>query len=98
MFIMEATEVYEKALKEGQREYRECILKRIDPNPLVLDDILDPAVSENAVDVGQVNVPLQRIVGTKTAGRVTAFTPSFRPLMDPESEFGRKWISLCADH
>lgn len=98
MFIMEATEVYEKALKEGQREYRECILKRIDPNPLVLDDILDPAVSENAVDVGQVNVPLQRIVGTKTAGRVTAFTPSFRPLMDPESEFGRKWINLCADH
>lgn len=98
MFIMEATEVYEKALKEGQREYRECILKKIDPNPLVLDDILDPAVSENAVDVGQVNVPLQRIVGTKTAGRVTAFTPSFRPLMDPESEFGRKWISLCADH
>lgn len=98
MFIMEATEVYEKALKEGQREYRECILKRINPNPLVLDDILDPAVSENAVDVGQVNVPLQRIVGTKTAGRVTAFTPSFRPLMDPESEFGRKWISLCADH
>ena len=98
MFIMEATEVYEKALKEGQREYRECILKKINPNPLVLDDILDPAVSENAVDVGQVNVPLQRIVGTKTAGRVTAFTPSFRPLMDPESEFGRKWINLCADH
>ena len=98
MFVTEATEEYEKALKEGQREYRECVLKRINPNPLVLDDILDPDVSDIWVNVGLVNIPINRIVGTKNAGRTTAFTRSFRPLLEPETEFGRKWISLCADH
>ena len=98
MFVTEATEEYEKALKEGQREHRECILRRIDPNPLVLDDILDPDVSEKWQDVGLVNIPINRIVGTKNAGRTTAFTHSFRPLMDPDTEFARKWIKLCADH
>ena len=98
MLITEAAEEYAKALKEGQREHRECLLKRIDPNPLVLDDILDPDVSENWLDVGLVNIPIHRIVGTKTAGRITAFTRHFRPLLEPETEFGRKWISLCADH
>lgn len=98
MLVTEATEEYAKALKEGQREHRECLLKRIDPNPLVLDDILDSGVSENWLDVGLVNIPIHRIVGTKTAGRITAFTRNFRPLLEPETEFGRKWISLCADH
>lgn len=98
MLITEATEEYAKALKEGQREYRECLLKKIKPNPLVLDDILGPDVAENAVDVGLVNIPIQRIVGTKTAGRISAFTPSFRPLMEEETEFASKWINLCADH
>ena len=98
MFVTEATEEYEKALKEGQREHRECILRRINPNPLVLDDMLDPEVSEKWQDVGLVNIPISRIVGTKNAGRTTAFTKSFRPLMEPETEFSRKWIKLCADH
>ena len=98
MFITEATEEYEKALKEGQREYRECMLRRIDPNPIVLDDILDPNLAERWQDVGLVNIPMNRIVGTKNGGRIAAFTKSFRPLLEAESEFGRKWISLCADH
>ena len=37
----EAVEEYGKALKEGQREYKECVQKNIEPNPLVLDALLD---------------------------------------------------------
>ena len=98
MLVTEATEEYAKALKEGQREYRERVQKKLPTNPAVLDDILDSDAAEMTVDVGLVNIPLHRIVGTKTAGRVVAFTPSFRPLLEAETEFGRKWISLCADH
>ena len=94
----EAVEEYEKALKEGQREYRECVQKKVDPNPIVLDDILDPEAAETSISVGLVDIPIDRIVGVKNAGRVSAFTRSFRPLMDPETEFASKWISLCADH
>lgn len=98
MNISEAAEQYEKALKEGQREYRECLLRKVDPNPLVLDEILDAATLETAVNVGLVEIPINRILGTKNAGRTSAFTPSFRPLMDPDTEFASKWINLCADH
>ena len=94
----EAAEEYVKALKEGQKELKECNHKGIMPNPIVLDEILEQDASEAYINVGLVDVPVQRIVGTKTAGRVTAFTPSFRPLLDPETEFAAKWISLCADH
>ena len=98
MLRKEAAEEYAKALKEGLREYKECVQKEIPTNPLVLDEILEEDAGENCVSVGLVDIPIQRIVGTKTAGRVTAFTPSFRPLLDAETEFAIKWISLCTAH
>lgn len=97
MNITDAAEEYAKALKEGQKEYRECILRKIEPNPIVLDDILEKDTNETC-NVGLVEIPINRIVGTKSAGRVSAFTPSFRPLLDEETEFANKWITLCAAH
>ena len=94
----EAAEEYAKALKEGQKEYKECLQKQIAPNPVVLDEILDPECSETCVQIGLVEIPTKRIIGTKTVGRVSAFTPSFRPLLEPETEFALKWVSLCDDH
>lgn len=94
----EAVEEYAKALKEGQKEYKECLQKQIPAHPAVLDEILEQDPGESCVNVGLVEIPIKRIIGTKSAGRVTAFTPSFRPLLEPETEFALKWVSLCADH
>ena len=94
----EAVEEYGKALKEGQKECKECLQKELRVNPLVLDEILEPDAAENCVNVGLVEIPVHRIVGTKTAGRVAAFSPSFRPLMKADTEFAAKWINLCAAH
>lgn len=93
----EAVEEYAKALKEGSKEYKECVLKQLPANPAVLDEILGTDAVES-IAVGVVEIPTHRIVGTKSAGRITAFTPSFRPLLKPDTEFATKWISLCADH
>ena len=98
MHRKEAAEEYAKALREGLKEYKECTQKEMDGNPAVLDEILEEVSAENCVSVGLVDIPIQRIVGTKSAGRVSAFTPSFRPLLEPETEFALKWISLCAAH
>ncbi len=94
----EALEEYNKALKEGQREQKDCLAKKLPPHPAVLDTLLQGSTFSNAVTVGLVEIPMSRIVGTKSAGRITAFTPSFRPLLEPDTEFGAKWISLCVDH
>ena len=93
-----ATEEYAQALRQGQKEYRELLMAGKPPHPVVLDEILPEGLSETVVDVGLVEIPVERIVGVKSAGRITAFTATFRPLLDNKSEFATKWINLCTAH
>ncbi len=93
----EAIQEYAKALKMGQKEYKELTQQGKSGYPLVLDEIL-PEDTYTTVEVGLVEIPVNLIVGTKTAGRITAFTATFLPLLSAESEFGYKWINLCAAH
>lgn len=93
-----ALDEYSQALRLGQKEYRELIMAGRPPHPAVLDELLPENGTQTVVDVGLVDIPTERIVGTKTAGRITAFTATFRPLLDAKSEFGGKWISLCKAH
>ena len=93
-----AMDEYSQALRLGQKEYRELLLTGKPCHPAVLDEILPELATESVVDIGLVDIPAERIVGTGTAGRITAFTPSFRPLLGPKTEFGFKWINLCKAH
>ena len=97
MHLLEAREEYQKALKAGQKEAKDCRARGISTAPLVLERIL-PTGGEAAVKVGLVEIPVERIVGTKTAGRITAFSPSFMPLLGEDTEFAHKWMLLCAAH
>ena len=90
-----AIDEYSQALRLGQKEYRELVMAGQNPHPEVLDEILPELATESVYNVGLVDIPTERIVGTKTAGRITAFTATFRPLLEQKSEFGTKWISLC---
>lgn len=98
MDIFEIREEYIKARRLAQKEIRELKVKGKKTEPEVLDYILDNNITATVVDVGTVNVPVERIVGTKTAGRITAFSPNFLPLLGPETEFAAKWMNLCAAH
>ena len=93
-----ALDEYAQALRLGQKEYRELVMAGKPAHPAVLDEILQENMSETVVDIGTLEIPAERIIGTKSAGRITAFTASFRPLLEAKSEFGNKWISLCAAH
>lgn len=89
---------YAHALKLGQREVAELSARGKSTNPVVLDEIL-PDNSTNVVqDLGVLEIPSQQIIGTKSAGRITAFSPSFLPLLSPQSEFANKWANLCVAH
>ena len=98
MNIQLALEEYGQALRKGQKEYRELIMEGKPAHPAVLDDLLPENNDYSAVDLGLMEIPAERIVGVKSAGRITAFTASFRPLLEAKSEFGIKWVSLCAAH
>lgn len=98
MSIQIAKDEYAQALRQGQKEYKELVAAGKPPNPEVLDDILGDNPTETVQNVGLVEIPAERIVGTKSAGRITAFTATFQPLLGVESEFAVKWISLCDAH
>ena len=93
-----ALEEYAQALRLGQKEYRDLLAAGKNPHPAVLDELLSENGTETVVSIGLVDIPAERIVGTKSAGRISAFTATFRPLLDAKSEFGIKWINLCDAH
>ena len=73
----EAVEQYEKALKLGQKNHRERVHAGRYPYPQVLDEIIDDSMIAGRVDLGVIEIPMEKIVGTKTAGRKNAFSSSF---------------------
>ncbi len=91
-------EEYLKALKMGQREVVELLAAGKSANPAVLDELLPEIDTLTVTDLGTMDIPSERIVGTKSAGRIAAFTPSFLPLLDVKTEFATKWINLCEAH
>ncbi len=98
MNIAEAREEYMQALRQGHKELKALLTKGEPSSPAVLDAILPETAIDSTVEIGLVEIPAQRIVGTKSAGRITAFTPDFLPLLGEDSEFAHKWIMLCQAH
>jgi len=93
-----AREQYLDALRQGQKYYKSSMAAGRYPYPQVLDDIFDENSAAGQVELGLVDIPTDRIVGTKGRGRRSAFAGNFMPLLEPDTEFGTKWISLCTDH
>jgi len=98
MNIQAAADEYAQALRQGQKEYRELLMAGKHPHPLVLDELLPDESTCSVKTVGLLEIPTERIVGVKSAGRISAFTASFLPLLDQRSEFSAKWTQLCAAH
>ena len=91
----DAVEQYEQALKAGQKYYRSALQRGEYPYPLVLDQILPAPQALLRVDLGVMEIPVELVVGTRSAGRVTALAGNFMPLLPERTEFADKWIRLC---
>ncbi len=94
----EAMSQYASALKQGRKTYKEALLRGRYPYPQVLDEIISDSMVAGQTELGVMEIPIDQIVGTKTAGRRSAFSADFLPLLDPDSEFAGKWVSLCEAH
>ena len=87
-------EDYEKAKHLADREYRRALSQGRYPYPPALDDFLKREDILAEESVGLIEVPLDMIAGTRTAGRQKAFAANFMPLLKYDSEFGSKWSNL----
>ncbi len=91
-------EDYTKACKLGKKDYQARLLKGERPTLKALNEILPSRGECSQVSLGLVQIPTERIVGTRTNGRSNAFSGNFMPILGPDTEFASKWISLSESH
>ena len=89
---------YQQARKLGIKEMKARAARHEDPYLPSLEELLPHMSALNEIDLGSTRIDMDQIVGTLTAARREAFSPSFYPLLEEGSEFAAKWSSLAASH
>lgn len=89
---------YAIARKLGQKEYSRSISKGMTGYLPSLEGILKNIEIIYEIDLGVVEIPLKKIVGTYTNARSRSFAVNFMPLLTPRTEFASKWTALCEAH
>ena len=56
MSTMEAREEYRSALRQGQKEYRDLMMRGKNPTPAVLDEILPKIATESVQEIPLVEI------------------------------------------
>ena len=95
---IESSEHYQKALKAGRKMQKLRVHQGLNPYLEILDEILPDYHVSGQEELGIIEIPADKIVGTKTRGRADAFAANFMPLIPDKSEFAMKWQSLCQYH
>ncbi|MGN0995583.1 MAG: BMP family ABC transporter substrate-binding protein [Candidatus Ventricola sp.] len=90
-------EAYLQAKKEGQREAHALQSRGEEPTPPVLSELAPGLNRMSQVSLGLTQIALNQVAGTATKGRTVAFSRSFMPLLDSNSEFAIKWSMLYDD-
>ncbi len=85
---------YANALRLGKKQYQDALEREESPFLPVLDEILEGVDIVSEVNLGVLDIPLKKMVGTKTKGRTQAFASNFMPLLEEQTEFAGKWASL----
>ncbi len=64
----------------------------------ILDDLLDNVEICGEINLGTAEIPINKILGTRTSARSNAFAGNFMPLLAENTEFGAKWCKLYESH
>jgi len=96
--IAECREIYEKARKQGQKEYNTRVSRGENGHLAVLGDRLGQCDVLAYVKQPLRDISVDRVAGTYTASRAQSFSAGFMPLHQLNSEFASKWTRLCCAH
>lgn len=89
-------EYFSDARKLAAREYNKCVSKGEIGYLPSLEGILKDTEIVSQIDLGLIEIPIKKIIGTYTHLRSLSFAKNFMPLID--TEFKTKWSSLCISH
>ncbi len=96
IFPMDSHEAYRQALKAGRKYLTEQHSRGRSGLLEALESLQRDTCSE--IPLGLVEIPLKKIRGTFAAGRQSAFSGNFMPILDESTEFASKWSNLFSHH
>ena len=91
---MPTFEDYIRARRLGLKAFQACMDKGESPYVPALDELSEEISALPKRQLGLMEIPLLRVSGTATKGRMNAFAANFMPILEPRSEFASKWSSL----
>lgn len=91
-------EIYKAAEKHARQVYMKRVAEGKSGYLPSLDGLLRNSDVMSEVNIGVVEVPLKKVVGTTSHSRATTFTKGFLPLAPYGSEFSSKWCALYEAH
>lgn len=87
-------DVYGKARRHGLKVFHTRLIRGENPFLPVLSEIDEQLNALSRQDLGLIQVPMSKVVGTVSKGRTNAFAANFMPLLESGSEFAAKWTTL----
>lgn len=94
----ESNSVYKEARALGRRFLSEHADSASKGYLYILDDLLNDVEITGEINLGTMEIPLNKILGTRTSARSNAFAGNFMPLLPVNTEFGAKWTNLYRSH
>lgn len=91
---MKSADAYKKARALALQCYKERLQEDKNPYLPVLDHITVGCTIRKILPPVIREIPIDRIVGTRTAARTEAFAHNFMPLLEAGSEFAAKWEAV----
>ncbi len=89
---------YTSARKLGKKYLSEHANGRYKGYLPTLDEKIGDVEITGEINLGYHEIPLNKIIGTRTSARSTAFAGNFMPVLNDDSEFALKWQSLYESH
>lgn len=96
--IQMAREHYSSARRMALKEYNRFASKGESGYLPSLEGIIKNSDIVSEVNIGLVEIPLKKIVGTYSHLRSLSFARNFMPLLGEDTEMQIKWTNLCAAH
>lgn len=89
---MEVESYYKEATKLGKKQYS------TEGRLVCLENILKDEEIVSNINLGLMEIPLKKVIGTNSYLRSISFSKGFMPIMGGNTEFKSKWMSLCKYH
>ncbi|WP_027308337.1 BMP family ABC transporter substrate-binding protein [Caloramator sp. ALD01] len=96
--LNEAREHYSAARRLAIKEYNKYASKGESGYLPSLEGVIKNTDIVSEVNLGIVEIPLKKVVGTYSHLRSLSFARNFMPLLNENTEMQTKWVNLCAAH